>query len=104
MKQHSLFDNLARVLASPMPRRQAFKHILGGIAGAALATTFWPEDARADPTPVNGKCPGNHFSCNGVVCCNLNTQTCCGVGASSVCCKGPRVCVNGQCVQSNSPT
>ena len=48
MNEDTLFDEIARVLASPMPRRQALGRIFGGLAGAALATIVWPGRAQAD--------------------------------------------------------
>lgn len=104
MNRDHLFDNVARALASPMPRRQALKQIVRGIAGATLASAFWPEVVRADPVPKNGKCPGNHFNCNNVVCCNKNTQTCCGTGAASACCRPNERCVAGRCEKKASPS
>jgi hypothetical protein len=105
MRSNHAFDHIARILASPMPRRQAFKHILRGLAGAAAMSSLWPEVARADPVPdKNGKCPGNHSNCNGVVCCNNNTQTCCGTGASSTCCRPNESCVDGRCQRKASPS
>ena len=49
MNEDSLFDDIARILASPMPRRQALRRILGGLAGAALARSPWPGRAQAAP-------------------------------------------------------
>jgi hypothetical protein len=97
MNEDNLFDDIARTLASPLPRRKAFGHIIRGLAGAALASTFWPEVARAGPIPRrDGRCPPNHFNCNGVVCC-LKNQTCCG----NVCCLPPRQCCVHVCCRPN---
>jgi len=108
--ESTLFDDVARVLASPIPRRQALKTLMKGLVGAAAISLFGPEIARADPTPnplgdPNGSCPGNHFNCHGYVCCNSNTQTCCGVGPNSVCCRPPQqFCVNNKCSSKASPS
>jgi hypothetical protein len=105
MKKDTLFDDIARVLASPMPRRQALATIMRGLAGAAVVSLFGPEVARADPTPdKNGNCPANHSNCNGVVCCENKTQTCCGTGATSACCRPPQTCVDGRCQTKASPS
>jgi hypothetical protein len=110
MKEAILFDDVARIMARPIPRRQALRQILQAVAGAALASTFWPRNAQADPVPsppgcmTDNCCPGNHKNCNGVVCCNKNTQTCCGTGASSACCRPPQVCVDGRCQSKSSPS
>src|SRR4051794_18568832 len=104
-KNGTLFDDVARVLASPMPRRQALATIMRGLAGAAVISLFGPEEARADPTPdANGNCPGNHSNCNGVVCCNNNTQECCPNGTGATCCRPPQMCVDGRCKSKASPS
>ena len=53
MNENKLFDDIARTLASPIPRRQAFGHILRGIAGAALVSVFGSGTARAVEIPQN---------------------------------------------------
>ena len=53
MNENKLFDDIARTLASPIPRRQAFGHILRGIAGAALVSVFGSGTARASNMPGN---------------------------------------------------
>jgi hypothetical protein len=110
MNAEPLFDQVARIMARPIPRRQALRQILQAVAGAALASTFWPRNAQADPVPkpagcmTDDCCPGNDFNCHGLVCCNKNTQTCCGSTASAACCRPNEVCKNGKCVSNSSPT
>jgi hypothetical protein len=99
MSQGRLFEEIARNLASPMPRRRALKTILGSIAGAALATVAWPGSAQADPTPKGGKCPPNHTNCGNVVCCPKPKECC-----VNVCCQPNEVCKDGQCVRDVSPS
>lgn len=99
MSRDGLFEDIARTLATPMPRRRALKAILGSLAGAALATVAWPGQAQADPTPKGGKCPPNHVNCNNVVCCP-KPKACC----NGVCCQPNEVCRDNQCVRDVSPT
>ena len=58
MNENKLFDDIARTLASPIPRRQAFGHILRGIAGAALVSVFGPEPP-GPRKPVSGRAGGH---------------------------------------------
>ncbi len=93
MNENKLFDNIARALASPIPRRQAFGHILRGVAGAALASVFGSGTARAAPIPTK-PCPPGQCSCGKVCCpqgwscCNSATGLCCGPGQT---CDGKKV-------------
>ncbi len=53
MRNNSLFDDIARILASPMPRREMFKLITGGLAGGAIVSLLEPEGAHAQqPKPI----------------------------------------------------
>ena len=47
MSYDNLFDNITRILGSPMPRRQAFKLIAGGLAGGSLISLLEPQPAHA---------------------------------------------------------
>ena len=66
----SLFDNVARILARPQPRRKAFGLVLRAAAGAA-AVSLLPGQAFAWE-----KC-GNTLCEPGLICCNDTTSTCC---------------------------
>jgi hypothetical protein len=46
MSKLNWFDEAARVLAMPIPRRKALKHVAAGFAGALLPF-LWPERAAA---------------------------------------------------------
>jgi hypothetical protein len=47
MSKDNLFDDIARILASPMPRRQAFRVIAGGLASGAVVSLLEPQPAHA---------------------------------------------------------
>ena len=97
MNENNVFDDISRTLASTMPRRQAFRQIVRGLAGAALISVFGVETARA------AGCPPGKFLCGGStgVCCNQN-QICCGTGHSAACCNQNQTCDNGKCKQNVS--
>jgi hypothetical protein len=46
MLEHNLFDEAARVLAMPIPRRKALTYVAAGFAGALLPF-LWPKRATA---------------------------------------------------------
>jgi hypothetical protein len=97
MTRDSLFDDVARVLASPMPRRQALARILSGLAAAALTTIVWPARAQADSKTckADSDCGTGSYCCNKKICCTTG-QVCCGSGANSLCCpQGGSCCGNG---------
>jgi len=98
MNEGRLFDEIARTLASPMPRRQALKRVVGGLAGAALASAFGSGRALADPTPKGGNCPPNHTFC--VKFCCPPPKDCC----VDVCCQPQEHCQDGKCVSNASPS
>jgi hypothetical protein len=97
MSEDNLFDEIARSLASPMPRRQVLGRILGGLAGAALATIAWPGRAQGMllTCKSDSDCGSGSFCCNKKICCTTG-QICCGSGANSICCpEGGSCCGNG---------
>ena len=100
-----LTDDLARILARPMPRRQAFR-LAGSVLAGAFLASFGVKRAKADPVcnPACGKleqcCPGG----NGVQpFCTLKTRTCC-VGSScgilETCCSTPQDSNGNYCVRN----
>jgi hypothetical protein len=62
MTKDNLFDDIARVLASPMPRRQAFRVIAGGLASGAVISLLEPKRAHA----------GAILSCDTADACGVN--------------------------------
>jgi hypothetical protein len=103
-----LIDNIARVLATPMPRRQAFRVIAGALAAAGLAAVgSRPVSAAPCPNPP----PSGQFTCgsgNNAACCNRQNECCALRGNRGMCCKrGDCVCNNGTCsssAQGNCPS
>jgi hypothetical protein len=92
MNKNSLFDEVARTLASPIPRRRACAQILRGLAVAALASLSSPGVALAD----GSKCKHDKDCKHGACCCN---KVCCGSGVccNNLCCHSGQVCSKGKC-------
>src|SRR6266508_211383 len=99
-----LFDEISRIVASPIPRRRVMRLVFGGVA-SALVIAFGTGRVEADN--CNPACPTGQTCCNGVccqagqVCCNkvccTAGQTCCGnqVCCGTVCCNGQKCCAAG---------
>jgi hypothetical protein len=91
-----LIDEVAKILATPMPRRKTFR-LLGG----ALAALFVSGSAFAGQKE---SCPTGTSRCGNAAkkfdCCNPG-QCCAGNGANATCCNsGQCVCPNGTCASS----
>ena len=94
MNDHK-FDEIARLLASPIPRRQVFRRVIGGLAAAALAAIGSPPQALAGVScATNADCSAGQFCCNASICCP-DADVCCGLGANSICCPNNQVCCGG---------
>jgi len=89
------FDEAARILATPMPRRRAMR-LLGGAFAAAIVGTAARANAATCTPPTYSCGNGNANS----ICCPPNT--CCAKrGNSAACCQtGQCVCENGTCASS----
>jgi hypothetical protein len=102
-----LFDNICRILATPMPRSRAVKLIAGGLVGAVLAPFGFGQsgpDCKFDteqactggPKGQGYCCPKPQACCAGAsnatgargVCCSAHQQCCTAVGGAKVCCGG----------------
>src|SRR2546426_587797 len=96
MRMSNLFDDISRIIAKPMPRRQAFKLVGGAVGGAALAALGLERVSRAFGEP--GGRPGSPFdNCP-------SGQTVCGTTSSGKlrCCQtGQTCCNNANCCASN---
>ena len=88
-----LFDDICRVVASQMPRRQAFKVLVGSLVGSSLALLS-PGRANA---AQNGKRPGSADlaldSCSALGVRENRTLKDCGAAASfRICCDDKEEC------------
>ena len=93
----SVFDDVARILASPLPRRQALKLVGGALAGGVLgALGVNPAAAQSNAT----KCKIGTFAC-GTGCCSSNTQTCCTTGTSPFCVSKGKICCGSTSCSNN---
>jgi hypothetical protein len=81
-----IFDQMARVLASPMPRRKAFK-LLGGALVGGLIAALRVEPVMAACTATS--C-GSGKQCCGGVSCRPSDEQCCGTTGLS--CKSTAPC------------
>ena len=94
MNENNVFDDISRTLVSSIPRRQAFRQILRGLAGAVLVSVFGLETARAAT-----KCPPGQPLC-GTTCCP-NGHICC---SNTTCCLPSQGCDGTKCKTSISPS
>jgi hypothetical protein len=102
------FDDICRILATPMPRSRALKLIAGALAGAVMAPFGFaqqragnsqdrpcPRDRVCVGAPRGNCCPPGQKCCRTSLpgfCCP-NPHECC----SNTCCPPPRVCEDGVC-------
>ena len=103
-----LFDDLARILATPMSRRKAVG-LAGGALAAAVAAALGVSPAAAQ-VPSTGECNPQQ-SGSGSKTCKANGGTACcppgtccantGKARAQCCLKGQCVCANGSCAASN---
>jgi hypothetical protein len=116
-----LVDDLARTLATPMPRRRALRLAAQMLAGGVLATLGIRRASAANCTGTgqsnctcvgggqSATCNSSQTCCmgsNGASCCN-STQHCCVSGGGNVhCCDSGTTCcsvpsINPVCCNSN---
>src|SRR4051794_7163415 len=99
MSASNLFDDISRIVASPISRRRAFRLIVGGLAGAALGhlgvkrawaafttdckgvpndgTLCGPEVGQVTGVCIGGICCPTARACKNNTSCCGPTQTCC---------------------------
>ena len=95
-KMGTLFDDISRSLASPMPRRKVFGHIARGVLGAVALSTLGVNPAWA-------ACPQGQFVCKGKLsACCINGATCCPnpPNTNAHCCTPPNICCGAACCKS----
>ena len=89
----TLFDDISRSLASPMPRRKIFGYIARGLFGAVALSTL-------GVMPAWAACPNGQFVCKGKLeACCTNGATCCPnpPNANAHCCTPPNICCGAAC-------
>jgi hypothetical protein len=105
----NLFDDISRILATPMPRRKALRHLGSMLAGAVLAAAAGQRvsaAAQQNPPGCDAKsCTAPKSCCGNTktgVCCNPN-HCCASRGQTAACCSpGSCVCGNGTCAASTT--
>jgi len=95
-----LFDDLSRIVASPIPRRQALRLIGSAIVGAAMAPFALADGGTPCKSPSTQNCRQGGGACGPPSqgkCCEPGF-TCCGGTAASACCCGPgTICCGSKC-------
>jgi len=87
----ALIDEISRVIASPISRRQAFKLVSRAVGGAVLASLGYERDVRGQESQASVCAQFNQVPCD-MTCC-YSDELCCGgtcygasVKASYFCC------------------
>jgi len=105
----TLIDDLSRVIASPVSRRQAFKMVSGAVGGALLAslglgraTRMLGAGGNNQPCPdhgvrCNGQCYQQGYACCGPTACDRNHQCC-----RDHCCDNKQSCCGSSCCNYGS--
>jgi hypothetical protein len=94
-----MFDEMARVLARPVDRREMLKLVSGAI-GAAIFASFGAQRVLAAACTTNGQtgCDCTNTNPTNTQTCNAN-RACCGLGtANAVCCATNTCC----CARTNT--
>jgi hypothetical protein len=97
-----LFDDVSRIIASPISRREAVKRV-GGLLTGALFASFRADSAFAHPSASSLTCKKDQFICGvgkGATCC-AKGQICCTDAANgkAYCCIPGLSCCRGTCCQ-----
>ena len=109
-----LLDDVARIIASPISRRKAFRLVGGAVGGAVLASLGLGRSSQgwaAQASLALPVCPrgsslctaGKNSVCCGNIlqkCCTDKGPYCCGVGQTccqGTCCPAGTSCCNGRC-------
>ncbi len=98
----ALLDDIARITASSISRREAFRLVGGAVGGALLASLGLGRASRGWGAPAGGAqgnpevaCPQKTCNDHGTYCC-ASYQTCC----HGHCCTTEQTCTNNVCCPS----
>lgn len=94
-----LLDDIARVLAAPIPRRTALRLLSSTIAGGVL-TSLGIRSAQAQSPDVFGNNNGNNSQKCGNSTCSHN-QSCCTSGSQPFCISQGKTCCGNTGCDSN---
>src|SRR5579864_8672041 len=106
-----LIDDVARIVATPMPRRQALsllmRSVIGASAFAALARRTLAQQTDCGSNDPTGccKCCKNGNCSSGQKCCVSQgaNSICCTVSTGYCCCPGTGTCSLSTGTQCGSP-
>jgi hypothetical protein len=91
-----MIDDIARIIASPIPRRQALRLLSGVVGGGILASLGLGRASRALGAPAG--CPSSRpVDCNGI--CYPKGYTCC---AKVVACRSHEQCCTDHCCEKSA--
>jgi len=98
------FDDIARIVASPIPRREAIKRLGGIMGGGILAALGFGAGSMLEAQNA-GACPiALQFYCSNTsgahTCCKLHVQQCC-ADTGAYCCSTTQKCCGGICCENN---
>ena len=99
----SFFDDFARTVAKPMPRRKLLKALGVAVSGTVMATIV-PNRAQADNICQScskpKRCDEDQICLGSKKCCEK--ESVCGSGAAAVCCSDEKCCnrKTGKCMTS----
>src|SRR5690348_13551177 len=86
-----LLDDISRIIASSVSRREVLKLVGGTVGGAMLASLGWSQSSPPKVTCGKRFCPTGDTCCHGKICCPPGSQ-CCGPLGSPFCCLSGCVC------------
>jgi len=106
----ALFDDMARIIASPISRREVFRLVSGALGGAVIAALGLGRTSQGWGAPAGGpqataaaacrpplaRCPS---SGSPSTCCDSTIQKCC-TDKGAYCCPKGSTCCHGRCCES----
>ena len=96
----NLFDDISRIIARPMPRRQAFKLVGGAVGGAVLASLGLGRASRILAANCGtATCTPNQSCCFNTLCCSSSAVCCKSSSGNPKCCNPGTIC----CPQPGKP-